>query len=529
MFSSNALLQVVFAEPDDMYFLEGIIRTGLYRYLWYQLHDKYSSVYFVDRDEQQNIRVFHYEESYTDSLKTKSFFPKKPEKNLVKWLRKQLKDQKHRSAVVFPLDSFCRMFRKEEEELSEIRAEKELYGTIILIASTNVTKSAQWLLTSPVFDYLNERAILSLRTYDGNIYDCLKSRKQEACVFLNTYTRERVADMVHYLVLESNRFTGRCDMENLIDYLTQYMNNKYMQMITKRIFTADFGLINPLYKDLYRQLKDKTVWNALVSRSREDSSTLKEYLAHHYINENGSVFCASYDDETVEMRCMKLCFAGAMHHTAYDEPAVDKLNRIYQEVAHGNSREKNNGIQNRLSMFIDKLQTAQNNKDSSTCSRVVSAILFCVRWLYCDEESQRDVMPIIEAFESYIQLSASCYAMQKNYCSSSYQYENLERNIQQYHKQLEQLDKVISYSILNLTVSSTKVDISETFRNMNRIMKGVAVVSPVVETEPVALATETTEQGDFQRQRQEQRKVQKPTYNISTQIPDSLFDPGVPT
>ncbi len=520
MFSSNALMQIVFADPKDIYFPEGILKSDLNSYLWYKLHDKYDTVYFADRDDRGDIHVSYYLEAYTDNFRAKGFLSKSPQNTLAKWLKKQLRDKKHKSAVVFSLESFCVLFRREKEVLSEIRMSKEnseIYGTIVLVAPLNFEKSSKWLLDSHVFDYLDEISVNSLKGYRGDIYAFLKNRKQEACVFLNLYTRERIYDILNYVMLEDDsKFVNLQSVEYASDYLTQYMNNRYMQMTSKRLFTPDFNLINPAYRDFYMQLKDKSVWNELMKRSREYGGRIREKLPNHYIDENSIAFYPLYDDESVHMRCMKLCFAGAIHNAAYDEPTIDKLNKIYSEASHHKNREKNYQINEKLNKFIDELQRFCKGGDSVTCGRTVSAVLFCIKWIYADGRKQEDVMQIINAFEHYIKWSDYCYTMQKNYGSYSYQYESFKRDIEQKRNVLEQLDRVISLGILNLTVSSTEMDFSKMSGDINRIISGAENYSG----SDVQKADDTP--GALEK---DKRRFSFDTY---TNLPAGLFDPSVP-
>ena len=549
MFSSNALLQIVFAEQNDNYFWEGIFKAELNRYLWYQLHDNYSTVYFAEGREN-DIQIRWYEESYTDEFRLKGFFQKNPKTVLAKWLKKQIKDKKHKSAVVFSLENFCHIFESEEETLHELKEAKEyeeICGTIIVIAPTNNAKASK-LFRSSVFKALDEQSVLAMRNYSsGDMYEFLQNQKNKACVFLNKYTRERVSDIISYIMLEEpNRFTSRTEMENMIDYLTQYMNNRYLQMTEERIFPQKFGLINPLYKDLYGQLKDRKVWDALVSRSRQYNGTLKEHLIHHYVSEKMIESCAntSYNDETIEMRCMKLCSANIMHEVMYDEPTIEKLAKIYHEVRIYNRIEKNIQVEEKLSYFIDRLESVRNSGDKETCGRIISAILFCVTWLRCNNENTNDVIQMIDAFNSYVQLSAIYYTNKKGYESSSYRPENIRRTIEQYHMQLEQLDRVISTGNLSLMLSRTTVNFVDIHKQMSVIMSGGGTVAVQQSQQSYAVENVQPVQKNRQENREQYRNKQNNVPSSSTvpevpqttsfgqsyhsPIPDFMFDPNAP-
>ena len=107
MFSSNALMQIVFADPKDIYFPEGILKSDLNSYLWYKLHDKYDTVYFADRDDRGDIHVSYYLEAYTDNFRAKGFLSKSPQNTLAKWLKKQLRDKTQECRCIFLRKLLC--------------------------------------------------------------------------------------------------------------------------------------------------------------------------------------------------------------------------------------------------------------------------------------------------------------------------------------------------------------------------------------------------------------------------------------
>lgn len=122
-------------------------------------------------------------------------------------------------------------------------------------------------------------------------------------------------------------------------------------------------------------------------------------------------------------------------------------------------------------------------------------------------------MQIISAFEYYIQWSDYCYTMQKNYGSYSYQYESFQRDLEQKRNVLEQLDRVISLGILNLTVSSTEVDFSKMSGDIKKIISSAdSTINTTINTsEPPR-----------------QTSVRSKNFDMYANLPEGLFDPSVP-
>ena len=272
MFTPTALIQFVFTNETDDIFWDSLFRADINKYLFFRLHDKFEITYFVDLRDDKPV-VISYGESNAKQYKNPLF--KSVNRYFAEWLLEQLERKNHPCAVVFRLESFCSLLEGEKKTLKKIAESyqnNDCKGSIILIASNNADKNSDYLFSSPVFEYLNEKSVLKLSSQKNveNIYLSLKSSKQEACVFLNNYTRERMTDLVSYVALEyKNRYLGKEKLRLMSNYLTRYLNRPDMRMREHKLFKGDFPLLCPTYKEIYEQLQNENIWTELYHRSMD--------------------------------------------------------------------------------------------------------------------------------------------------------------------------------------------------------------------------------------------------------------------
>ena len=77
MFSSNDLTHLVFANETDTYYRDDLLKLDLHQYLWLDLHEKYSAVYFLTLSESTfSIKTY-------GDLKCKAY---EPSRRLWKWM-----------------------------------------------------------------------------------------------------------------------------------------------------------------------------------------------------------------------------------------------------------------------------------------------------------------------------------------------------------------------------------------------------------------------------------------------------------
>lgn len=478
MFSDSALIQFVFANERTDVFWSGIFRTELNRYLFYMLHENYSHTYFIDSMDGK-VSVMHYNELDAEAYRTRStLLHGSQEEQLAKWMLKQLTNKKRRCAVVVKLDVFCRLFGREETILKDIYEKYrrgECFGTIVLAASHNSDKNLPYLMESPVFDHLNENAVITLRGAGRteNIYSYLKTDKQSACVFLNRYTRERIADLVTGIAVSSSElYPGQDTLRCVSNYLTRYLNCAGMRMREQRIFDRDFPFVCPSWQEIYDQLRKKNIWTALCRRSRDYEKAHPDELSDHSVD----LICQSahfiYNDSSIRMKCMKLCVPGALYDNLYDDRTIDDLDQIYMIVRSPNGGKVNPTIAARVDNFIMAFNSALQLSDKDTCARIAAGILLCVRWLTVESDKEILVLEIIHMTEDCARASARLFNLQKQ--STGLITAEQKQNINELQSYLKHFDSTFSSLIIDVELS-----ISDVMKNMREVSKGLPLIAPV--------------------------------------------------
>ena len=455
MFSQTALIQFLFANETDDYFWDGLFRGDLNRYLFFKLHEKYDLTYFIDMKNDRPC-VINYGENNAKSYK--KILIQNSEKSLIKWIIEQLERKKFPCAIVCRLELFCSLFENEKKYLSKLYKsyqEDNLNGTIILISSNNADKNKDYLLSGPVFEYLNESSVLSLRAHEvvENMYLSLKSNKQEACVFLNNYTRERINELVTYVSFEyKNRYLGKNTIRLMSNYLTRYLNCADMRMREHKLFIGDYSLVCPSYKEIYNQLQIESVWTDLYQRSMDYEKNRSHELDDYMIDSIDKKTHFVYYDDSIQTKCMKLCVPAAIYGI-YDDSTVTNLGEIYEKTSSSRNQPINPAVSERISSLLIKLHNARHSSDGNTCSRIVTAILCCVGCLYVEEENSERVISKIESLDVYIDLSRAYFEYQKLYNPSSILAEAQRKKIEFIRAKLQTFDQTVSVIKSNLIES----------------------------------------------------------------------------
>ena len=419
MFSQDALIQFVFTNERTSVFWNGIFRTKLDHYLFYKLcKDDFKLTYFVESTGGK-LSVYHYAGSDAESFGTIPFFGSQ-ENQLAKWILKQFTKKKRRCAVVVPLDAFCRLFEKEEKVLSAL-AEKhqkgECFGTIVLVGSHNADKNQPYLMGSPVFDYLQEDAVLQLRSTQKieRIYSMLSSfRQRQNCFFLNRYTRKGITDLVSYMAVRSAKcYPGAEKLHAAANYLTRYLNSPAMQMSENRLFDRNFPFICPSYQEMDKQLRKKDIWTALLRQSEAYAQANPEDLRDEAVDKACQAAQFIYHDNSIQMKCMKLCVPGALSDNLYDNRTIEKLNQIYGLVRQPGNGTVNQMIAAQLDEFILLFQSARQAADKDTCFRIAAGLLLGVNWLTVEDEKEVLVLEIIRMTKDCVKASSDLFELQK--------------------------------------------------------------------------------------------------------------------
>lgn len=423
MFSSNELLHLVFANDDDTYYCDNLLKLDLNQYLWWALHkDGYRTVCFLYANKDFfSVRTYgdiDYVPYPTEDKWFKRFLMSDTEK-FGEWMIRQLKAKSsERVAFVCPLHVFCDTARGEEwtNLLRRIAGIEKRTGIILLTAPAEIEQSRDLLLSSKVFDSLREVAVTNLRNDDIRpLYTSLAIRKPYGVTYLNGYTTERMkALLLHVMMDGDDCFADALQIEHCAEYLTQYLNNPWLRR-RRPLFGAPKCNEYPEYRELYHILLNKQMWDNLLKATQQafDGGSLRtclDRLQCPYIRENDIQVCVLRDRNSFAGRCMKLWLPPSgetMEASGKSDEAFDILTDIYTALLSPKNRADNPKVAAEIESLLAKLEIAQEEGDFDTHKRVLFSIRFCVQWLHVpgSSDEENSILSLTDSLKALIKCS----------------------------------------------------------------------------------------------------------------------------
>lgn len=421
LFSPNDLIHLVFADETDTYYCDDLLKPDLHQYLWLKLHKKYSSVYFLTLSENT------FSVKTCGDLNCKAYEP--PHKLLTwmgfeseigglgKWILKQLTLKRSESAAfVCSLEDFCQAAAEHRDWagiLEDIAGEKARTGIFVLTVPVSVERSRPLLLHDRVFELLRENAVLDVRNGAlREIYGSLKRNKGESCVFLNTFSRDRVYPILLHVMLEhTGRFLPQKDREAVTGYLVRYLADLGLQR-DHPLFNSRTPGPYMQFRELYDELKDEKVWELLVDRSLKERSPADSRAGHA-----GSAvgFHMTRDKSGYAGKCMTLRIPnGIQRLDAEAGRTAGLLLDIQRELLRPKNRDENEMLAAKAAGFLAKLEAVPPD-DPGTYRQILEAIRFCVTRMYVREQSEEErILEIVESLEICVEISGICCQARKN-------------------------------------------------------------------------------------------------------------------
>lgn len=418
MFSSKELISFVFANENDTYYGDDLIKRDINHYLWKQLHSNYDAVYFLSAEENSFcVR------SYGD-LACSQYVPRRKlfggsfaQNGLGSWIQGQLRAKPGKTAAfVCPLEDFCAVLsgNRWDAVLEAIAEDKKRTGIFVLTASATAERTTKLLLESPVFEKLRETAVTDLRGGAvREMYGTLKKRKGDDCVFLNTFPWERIRALLLHLVME---YPDRWDSCGQLDVLTEYL---YALLHDQALADSEQVLHNELparylmYTTLYEQLIRDRTWKAFEARSADFAKRGRS--CKHAANV-GSTVPVLRDWNSYAGRCIKIKLP---QWISREEIAADKaeelLHGIQCEISAPKNRLENGNIVAAAEKFLDQLDAVYDG-DTDTYNQVLSSLLFCIRHVYVEPQTEEaaDALKIIRKRSDAIKVSQMSFSLRRN-------------------------------------------------------------------------------------------------------------------
>lgn len=477
MFSSNDLIQLVFANENDKYYSDSLLKPDLDQHLWFKLHKQYNTVYFISSDNGGSIKTFgdvsrkHFEENADNSGLKKLFSGKKNHDILGSWILKQLTlKQSEAAAFVCSLSDFCEIFKDQSHKaaLNAMASSDKRTGVIVLTVPANAEKSSRLFLESPVFEYLNETAITDVR--GGNLRDmftAIFNAKRDSCYFANEFTREAAFGILTNVVIED---MSTCPSENELrdaaDYLAQYVNNVELHQFDQVLKTSRPDMPR---REVYAQLKNDGIRKKLFEKSKLMHSSGGVYT---YLKKIG---CNIVDTDKVDVHitrdpdsCAGRCIAHKLPKNAdaaltQGESVSNILKEIRKEAECPKNRLENDRISDETKKFLRDAEAAAEKEDFETYRRAIYAVRMCMQWLYVSPNTpeESEILSIAEKFRTLIDYSFYYHTCKRDleYNKSQmrpgklgdYAIQQLQDKVNASGKMLNQYEDAVLVSIMKLS------------------------------------------------------------------------------
>lgn len=428
MFQSENFVQLVFANPEDIYCLESGMQMNLDAFLWFQLSRAgFHGIYFITgtaddcRVEVLDAQSFH----QFQNREKKSFWKKllgTSEQNFDRshrscrmgkeeyasfrnWVPEQLR--KEQQAFVFRLDTFCSMTDGQGGEawlsqLIELQS-RQIRSKILLCAPKEVGKTIQ-LLNSAVFsrafggNHLCDDVYKTLHEAERiPLFDGLKQRMGDAAIFLNDYGHDRIVALIN--AVQSAQETQFLS-EELRVVMAEYLDCwAHSDSIRKRDTVLDTGGAMLSYREIIQRLQQSRNWKQLARRAKQ----FWEY--------GGKASVEDYQDSSV---CTSLQTHTDLSHRAeniviFREDA--QAARDYQEICRLLRTPWNRLPAEQMKQYVGRwllqLDKACRQQDANEETILIRAMLFACRhlWLEPDQKNSiEDAQKICDLYDKLLKL-----------------------------------------------------------------------------------------------------------------------------
>lgn len=409
MFSSNDLISFVFANENDTYYRDDLLKLNQDQQLWYLLHEHFDTVYFL-RNTDGQLQVSSFGDCKGGPCPVfKDKFLTSADEQLGKWIRQQLRGKGGRTAaLVCSMKDFCDKLSKAQwsETLCELAKDPNRTGILVLTASATAERNTQLLLSSPVFAYLQEAAVTDLRGgQQRDLYETLYQRKNGSCFFFNEFQWERVYALLLHVVMEKpQRMTTKENLEKLTDFLYNYLNATTTTG-TDPLFGSPLPRYYLTYRELYTKLCKEQVWERLEERAAKDiKAKLRQGVP--ILRDRNS--CAG--------KCMQLKLPSWIDLEKDEGVRIFRLLREIREMAAvPKNRLENQQVQEAANDFLDLLDTVPGD-DPVSYTKILSALKLCLEWAHMDPAHPKaeQLQSIIQYQKELVGVLQHIHAMKRN-------------------------------------------------------------------------------------------------------------------
>lgn len=486
MFSSKDLISFVFANENDTYYGEDLLKRDLNQYLWDRLHRNYEAVYFL------NARGNSFQVSSYGDLRCNEYTPGKKklfgllggnaeQTELGGWIQRQLRAKPEGAAAfVCPLDDFCSVLSdpKWSPVLEGIAEEKKRTGIFVLTASTTAEKSADLLLTSPVFEKLRESTVMGLRGGAViDLYSTLKKRKMDGCVFLNTLSWEQVHGLLLHLAMEHPQRCESCErLDEMTEYLYAYVRDSEFARSEQLIgYGQVAGYLTR--ESLYTWLQNDRNWKKFEARVALFDPNGRNRSHQEWSPTNVAVL---RDPAAYAGRCMKIDLPGWLSEDAA-ATAKHLLRSITEQVSSPKNRKENPQIVAVAEKMLNRLDAVRHG-DEASYLWILEAVKFCVSQVYSSPDNARTKrvqeilqtqIDAIDIFDQHFTRKRDLAVAENSFGVGKLQnmaLQQLKASVTEREKMKESLIDLVRAAELQLEMAGSKEDVSGLVDNIRSLI-----------------------------------------------------------
>ncbi len=423
MFSSKELISYVFVNENDIYYGDDLLKLNLEQYLWEQLHGSYEAVYFLSAsDSTFQVRSFGdlccgvYE---TGKKKLTKLFGKNTEQSEQGgWIMRQLCAKSGEAAAfVCSLEDFCSVLSDSRWDpvLEKIAEETKRTGIFVLTASATAERTKDLLLDSPVFEKLHETAVTDLRGGAlRELYGTLKRRKWDNCLFLNTFSWERIRAVLLHLSMEHPDRCESCQqLDCLADYLSVYLRDPELQQ-SQTLLKSELPAGYLMYRELYEQLSSERTWEKLKEQSACYTRPLQGVAERK--DSAGVDVPVLRDRNCYAGKCLKIKLPKWVRTHEEEGPRTEKiLQNIRTAVSAPKNRTENPQIIEAADGFLSQIDTVRDG-DIDTYKQLLIGLELCLRWIYTEAGSAQlgRVLDVIDKQKNLITFCDQSFAQRRD-------------------------------------------------------------------------------------------------------------------
>lgn len=447
MLSIGNGLQLVFADENDRYFTDSLLRLTLHQYLWFHLRERYDAVCFLNESDDgkgfsirtfgdcdkmlPNVWLHGVQQTLPSAGKTQKIFHK--------WM-------KSKTAIVCPARDFCKVMSQTNwkecfEKIAKLINSPSVSGALMLTASCYVEDNTEWMCEASILAREDFCVALHKTIFNHETYEYLQQSMGDHCTFLSAYSMETIYPIVvRAAIAKPKRLEHVNSLERIASYFIGSTRQRGLGNVGKRI----------TFEELYRSLLHDDYWDKLLNDSTNSPvipirGASMFHVAHSYAN-----------------KCLELPSSKAIEE---DSEALQAINHIRAIVCDPHCCAENQSIVTALETFLDCALHRFKVEDWHTYKICIQAIDFAISHVYA---SQIDIIKstndIVTSYQAYINLSEA-YSRYlklepKDFARSPLGQAALERlklNIETTKKQMEQYRG----AILAMTVKLSTAKISD--------------------------------------------------------------------